>query len=200
MWHTIGFWFSSHEWVAIWLEGVALVLIFFWDRKDARDAHKETLKQIKVADATAEAAKANAQAVINAERAWLMASLDWTAGLRGLVTHDRQQERETFSSTSVTVELFCRNHGRSPAWIEKVYGRMLHFVHVHELKRPEISECKDCGYIGSLTPGQHTEISVTLESPEQPCGEKHFAIGVIRSIPGHFPADTRNLLGLRSSA
>jgi hypothetical protein len=44
------------EWLAIWLEGIALVLIFFWDRIDARSEHQETLAQIAIAKEQAEAA------------------------------------------------------------------------------------------------------------------------------------------------
>jgi len=39
-------WFQSHEFVAIWLDGIALVAIFVWDRIDSQEQHRETLKQI----------------------------------------------------------------------------------------------------------------------------------------------------------
>lgn len=44
MWHSLGLWFSAHEWLAIWLEGVALVFIFgldYMNRRDARQDRKE---------------------------------------------------------------------------------------------------------------------------------------------------------------
>jgi hypothetical protein len=96
-------WFDSHQYVAIWLEGVALVLIFIWDRFDSRHQHKQTLAQmgimqrqadlidgqtavlkesVAVARDGAEAAKdnaqaaiLNAQAVINSERPWIVVSV-----------------------------------------------------------------------------------------------------------------------------
>lgn len=40
--------FKNYEFVAIWLEGLALVLIFIWDRLDNRKQHEETLAQLKV--------------------------------------------------------------------------------------------------------------------------------------------------------
>ena len=43
--HCIGVWFSTHEWVAIWLEGIALVAIFIWDRLDSRAQHEQMLAQ-----------------------------------------------------------------------------------------------------------------------------------------------------------
>jgi hypothetical protein len=36
---------KNNEWIALWVEGLALVAIFIWDRKDAADQHKETLEQ-----------------------------------------------------------------------------------------------------------------------------------------------------------
>jgi hypothetical protein len=35
----------NNEWIALWVEGLALVAIFRWDRKDARDQQRETLEQ-----------------------------------------------------------------------------------------------------------------------------------------------------------
>jgi len=77
-------WLHAHEFLAIWLEGVALVLIFVWDRLDSRSQHRETLaqlkateKQIEVSEKNAAAAKATAESVINAERARIIADLEW---------------------------------------------------------------------------------------------------------------------------
>ena len=77
-------WLTKYEAVAIWLEGIALVAIFVWDRIDSHDAHKETLKQMAIMQSqanagkdTAEAAKANAEAaklgvnVRNMDRVWI---------------------------------------------------------------------------------------------------------------------------------
>jgi len=38
-------WLTKYQAVAIWLEGIALVGIFIWDRIDAKGAHEETLEQ-----------------------------------------------------------------------------------------------------------------------------------------------------------
>lgn len=58
MWRTvlIGWnWFSANEWLAIWLEGIALILIFVWDRLDSRKQHEETLAQLQVSQKQLEA-------------------------------------------------------------------------------------------------------------------------------------------------
>src|SRR5258706_3057140 len=89
-------WLKTYESVAIWLEGIALVLIFVWDRLDSRQQHRETLAQMEImqrqadsmresvavardgaeaAKANAQAAILNAQAVINSERPWIVVSV-----------------------------------------------------------------------------------------------------------------------------
>jgi hypothetical protein len=67
MWH-IWSWFGTHEWVAIWLEGIALVAIFIWDRFDSTAQHTQTLAQLKIAqDQVAEAIRAADAAKTQAE-------------------------------------------------------------------------------------------------------------------------------------
>src|SRR5258708_29403832 len=96
-------WFDSHQYLALWIEGIALLAIFIWDRIDASQQHKQTLAQmdamrrqselidgqttvlresVAVARDGAEAAKANAQAailnaqaVINSERPRIVVSV-----------------------------------------------------------------------------------------------------------------------------
>lgn len=55
-------WLKAHEYLAIWLEGIALVLIFIWDRLDSRKHHKETLAQLAATEKQVEAAQNNAAA------------------------------------------------------------------------------------------------------------------------------------------
>src|SRR5713226_1494050 len=55
-------WFDSHQYLALWLEGIALLAIFIWDRIDASQQHEQTLAQMAImrnqASATEMAAKA----------------------------------------------------------------------------------------------------------------------------------------------
>ncbi len=78
-------WLRTHEFMAIWLAGIALILIFVWDRLDSRKQHRETLaqlsisqKQVEASQNNAAAAKTSAEYVIHAERAWVMAELGWS--------------------------------------------------------------------------------------------------------------------------
>ncbi len=61
-------WFDSHQYFAIWLEGIALLAIFIWDRLDSRKQHEETLAQLDVS-------QKQVNTLINSERAWLMVEI-----------------------------------------------------------------------------------------------------------------------------
>src|SRR6266403_2128216 len=52
---TIINWLKAYEFIAIWLEGIALVAIFIWDRLDGRKQHEETLAQLQVSQKQLEA-------------------------------------------------------------------------------------------------------------------------------------------------
>lgn len=58
-------WFQRNEHVAIWLEGVALVLIFGLDLISRKEEHKETMEQLKAAT---DQAKASTQAAVEAKK------------------------------------------------------------------------------------------------------------------------------------
>lgn len=39
---------KNNEWIALWVEGLALVAIFIWDRIDAKDTHEQAANQLAV--------------------------------------------------------------------------------------------------------------------------------------------------------
>jgi hypothetical protein len=45
---TVINWLKTYESIAIWLEGIALVAIFVWDRLDSRKQREETLAQMEI--------------------------------------------------------------------------------------------------------------------------------------------------------
>jgi hypothetical protein len=59
---SIGVWLKEHEALAVWLEGIALVAIFIFDRIDSHYAHKETLKQMKIMQSQVNASETAANA------------------------------------------------------------------------------------------------------------------------------------------
>jgi len=60
--HTVWRWFANNEWLALWIEGFALVAIFWREMRDSRAQHKETLDQLKLLREQVEATKGSAQA------------------------------------------------------------------------------------------------------------------------------------------
>jgi len=122
-------WLDSHQYLALWLEGIALLAIFIWDRIDASAQHKQTLTQMKIMESqargteiAANAATKSADALINSERAWVV------AGLRPYATQfgDRRWYRKDgapLTTEEVTAGKHLRywltitNMGRGPAQI-----------------------------------------------------------------------------------
>ena len=70
-------WLKDYESVAIWLEGIALILIFIWDRLDSRNQHKETLKQLALTEKSADAAKLSADATMESVKLQKIAMQQW---------------------------------------------------------------------------------------------------------------------------
>ncbi len=117
MWETLSTWLKTYESVAIWLEGIALVLIFVWDRIDSRQQHRETLAQLNVS-------QAQAAALVNSERAWVMADVEWDTGKwADGKAHVLEGSGTGGDTTGIYIVLTCRNEGRSPAWIEEKRAR-----------------------------------------------------------------------------
>ena len=75
-------WLDSHQYLALWLEGIALLVIFIWDRIDASQQLKQTLAQMEImrnqaraTETAANAANKSTEALINSERAWVLVDI-----------------------------------------------------------------------------------------------------------------------------
>lgn len=115
-------WLQTNEPIAIWLEGIALVAIFGLELAEYKrqgreriEQHEESAVQMAImqsqadaANANAEAARLNAQAVLNSERAWIEISLEPPQHFENVV-HD-------FFVCSIQI----KNHGRTLARIESI--------------------------------------------------------------------------------
>jgi len=148
-------WLTKYEAVAVWLEGIALVAIFIWDRIDAHRSHKETIKQIKLAQDQITAAQ-------DAERAWIMTELDWpkSGHLKIVLTSSKQGQEPQTEQTTVTVMLHCNNEGRSPAFVDKIqaYGEIVDSV--HDLSTPVGHHAQEVVPFGPLAPGNKNHLSL----------------------------------------
>jgi hypothetical protein len=165
MWHIIVIiwtWLSAHEWLAIWLEGIALVAIFIWDRIDSSVSHKQTLEQLEITRQQAEAARNMAQSVLNSERAWLTADLEWHSHNKSgrIVFTDTSISPDIVTSTtSGAFALRLTNDGRTPAWVEHIAAGM-------EISgKPKQLEGLVTEYIEALGAGQQRIVQLNLTCP-----------------------------------
>jgi hypothetical protein len=111
-------WLIKYEAFAIWLEGIALVAIFIWDRIDNHQSHKETLKQMAIM-------QSQADALVNSERTWVIAELvpicakfsdgRWRRPAGG--SWAILSEEEIFRGYHLTHKLKFTNMGRTPAHV-----------------------------------------------------------------------------------
>jgi hypothetical protein len=113
------------------LEGIALLAIFIWDRIDASQQHKQTLAQMEITrnqaratEAAANAANKSAEALINSERAWVIAELvpicrrfgdDWHRPIGN--GWAQLSENELLNQEHLKHKLKFTNMGRTPAHI-----------------------------------------------------------------------------------
>ncbi len=143
-------WLKTYESVAIWLEGIALVLIFVWDRLDSRKQHQETLAQL--------------HAVTNTERAWVMVNVHWHAGAGRIVDGQTIIDGVVRNNVSATIDCFIHNNGRSPAWLtEKRIGVAIvdgeHLPTEPDLQRTPVRDvtlqpmAPDADYMWHVQPG-----------------------------------------------
>jgi hypothetical protein len=119
-------WLKAHEFLAIWLEGIALVLIFVWDRLDSRKQHKETLSQLEALQNNAAAAKATAEVLMESQRPRIVAQAH---GNPTQTLADPQAPR---------VELEVINKGPIPA-IEYFYESWIEVLLIRSV--PEYAAC-----------------------------------------------------------
>jgi hypothetical protein len=170
-WFWLGTWLKNHEWLAIWLEGIALVSLFILEFKQFKGAHKETLEQIEIAKRQAEAARLTAQSVVNSERAWLTTSLRWRQ-VGHVVTLDSQVGDERLPTTCIEFVLTITNDGKTPAWIEMITTTME--ISGKE-KQPERAITQ---YVPPIGAGKETELLLQLCCPGHVQGGDQLAVHI----------------------
>jgi hypothetical protein len=196
-------WLQTHEFVAIWLEGIALVLIFFWDRLDSRSQHKEMLaqlrateRQIEALEKNALAAKTTAESVVNAERAWIMGELSWWENSRLRISQlSSTIQSQTVERTAVALKLTCKNEGKSPAWIDNVYGHLESFSTASELGAPNRVDGRNFGPMGPLGAGRERSQSLDLTCPAKMKDEDYLAVYVVIEYRDIFGVKRETFLG-----
>jgi hypothetical protein len=170
-WVVVTEWLKDHESLAIWLEGIALVAIFTWDRIDSKSQHQETLAHIKIATEQAETARLTAQSVVNSERAWLTTSLRWRQ-IGNIVTLTSQVGDQQIINTCIEFWLTITNDGRTPAWIETIAACMEFYG---KEKQPERAITE---YIAPLGAGKDREVLLQLCCPGLAQSDSQLAVHI----------------------
>ena len=168
-------WLTKYEALALWLEGIALVAIFIWDRLDNRREHRETIKQIKLA-------QDQITAVQNAERAWVLTKLEWPASeaLKVVLGSSTQRGSPKEEHTTVSVMLHCRNEGRSPAFIDKITGYGYIAKSASDPPPPVNQQAqREAGSMGPLGPGKEGVRIIQLTHPGYLENDQVFLIFVV---------------------
>jgi hypothetical protein len=154
---SLGTWLKNHEWLAIWLEGIALVSLFIVEFRQFGKSHDDTIEQLEIAKKQAEAARLTAQSVMNSERAWLTGALEWSVKMGRIIFSEAPP-----LATDAAHLLKLRNDGRTPAWIETVCAGM-------EISgRDKQPEAPILQYIEPLSAGSQQTVQLSLSCPGKP--------------------------------
>lgn len=103
----------------------------------------------------------------NSERAWIMAKLGWwhddRQGLHVVLGAGSSAGEQT-ESTTAFLKLTCKNDGRSPAWIDQVYGGMdiVSGVSWRKADPPGKTSLRNYGPMDPLGAGQEASISLEM--------------------------------------
>ena len=138
--------------------------IFVWDRLDSRAQHQQTMTQLRIAQEQAATSQASARSVVNSERAWLMADLDWFAGsnLHVAETTTKSRAEGRTESTTARIRAICKNEGKSPAWIDNLYGYMEIVREKLPREFPRRDQMQSFGPMGPLGAGKESQRSMEL--------------------------------------
>jgi hypothetical protein len=168
-WYLELFRFLKHnEWIALWIEGIALVAIFWYDRRDAQADHEETVEQLRLTRQQIGISRKQVEASENAERAWLTTELLWEdvnsaeEEINELKVYRSTANGQTM--THVLMRLNCFNTGRSPAWIDAITGYAEVVNELANVTNHEEHDLKFLGWMQLLGPGTSRFKNLILEA------------------------------------
>jgi hypothetical protein len=103
-------------------------------------------------------------ALMNAERAWITADIDWSPHARKTIFEGTSiEDGRTTKTTSAYVVLSCRNGGKTPAWIIEKRVKLGIFCPLP--KEPEFTQGRMKGeFLEFVT--EPVEVNVCVTSPE----------------------------------
>lgn len=153
-------WYASPEW---WLVILGFPTLFFIG------------VQSVLSRRSADAAKKSADGLVNSERAWILAELTWQVGELNVELGTLAHYGKEFKTTTVTTKLTCRNEGRSPAWVDSIWGRIDITPDGTIAKildeQPSESELINCGHMEPIGPNASKSRTLKL-SCNGHCGSR----------------------------
>jgi len=193
-WHKV----ISPDTFPVWIGGIAAFLASIAaiiTLVVLREQTKIGLLAAKTADEGAKAALLSAQAVMNAERAWIFAELGWYEGTSGRILLDTSVENGGPEMHSITInaKITYRNEGRSPAWIDGVYGRIDIASGRLEAKEYDRYECGNFGIVEPISASSEMSRSIEFVCNGRLGQEDYLSIYVIVDYHDIFnqPRETR---------
>jgi len=119
---------------------------------------------MEIAQEQAATSRAMARSTINAERAWILGELGGDAfGSMNVVESTSQTQRGRSETTNARLVLTCKNEGRTPAWIDNIYGHMEILARQSDIKgRGNRHDGQTFGVMGPLGAGKKRVRSLDL--------------------------------------
>ena len=144
----------------------------------------------------ATAARLNAQALIDAERAWVMAELSaYGDSLRTLVGEGYETGHGLYQSISVeNVKLTLRNQGKTPAWIENVRAQV-DIVDSTSVRNEPVLRGGTQGSMEPLGAGEERSRSLELVCDGRREGDQFLSIYVVITYRDIFGRSHETTLG-----
>jgi len=143
---------------------------------------------------SATAAKANTEALINSERAWILAGLGWFDGSASPVGEDE------LGCTTANIKLTCKNEGRSPAWIDHVYARIDIASSHSDIKEYSKHECGNFGLMEPVGAGMEKGRCLDLHCDGHIKGEEFLSVYVVIEYHDIFGKERKTTIGYSISA
>lgn len=117
------------------------------------------------------------------ERAWIMAELGWYPdGLHISIGSSSGVDIKTRSYTMLNIKLTCKNDGRSPAFVEHIFGRADRVQNIREEVGPEppkIEQLRGLGDLDALGPGAERSRVLQMECDGQMAKDESISVYVV---------------------
>jgi hypothetical protein len=126
---------------------------------EMKAAGEKTQQSIAIARQSADAASKSAEALVASERAWIFVDIEWN-GLKGIMQEDTGD-----NFTAIWINAYCRNEGRTPAWLDELRCKMEILPTLPDTRDFEIAERQDEGPQPINAGGKSTVIPMALTSP-----------------------------------